>query len=186
MPALNPDFLAQLHGNYSEFPTFIETGTFYGNTIFRMEPYFKTLYTVEIKEEFYRSAQARYPGNKINFLLGDSSVVFEKLLPTISEKAIFFLDGHWSADDTGRGKKDCPLIEEITLINNLFKNDAILIIDDYRLFGMGPNKKNEICNWEDINKKDIVDILHNRLSDVYHLESELSKDDRLIIHINKI
>lgn len=186
MPALTIEFLNLLHVNYRDFPAFIETGTCYGQTIFRMEPFFKTLYTVEIKEEFHRNVKARYTGNRINFLLGDSSVVFEHLLPTISEKAIFFLDGHWSAGDTGRGKKDCPLVEEITSINTLFKNEAIIIVDDCRLFETGPKNKNGMHNWEDINEKCLIDILQTRISDVYRLESELSKDDRMIIHIKAI
>lgn len=125
----------------------------------------------------------KYNGNKINFLLGDSSKVFETLLPTIDNKTIFFLDGHWSSGDTGRGEKDCPLIEEIVRINNLFVHDAIIIIDDFRLFGLNSSSGKLNEDWTDINKNNILDILKSRITKVYHLDSECSKDDRLIIHI---
>ena len=113
--------------------------------------------------------------------MGDSSVVFEKILPNITEKCIFFLDAHWSCDDTGRSNKDVPLEEEITSINNLYKNDAIIIIDDFRLFGL---KKEQ--DWSKINKDKLLNILNLRISKVYHLDSEICKDDRLVIHINAI
>ena len=125
-------------------------------------------------------------GNKISFYLGDSSQFFRIILPTIKTKSIVFLDGHWSCGITGKGNKDCPLYEEINEINNLLKQEAIIIIDDYRLFGKGPNKNNELCNWEDINKETILKILEKRLNKVYHLSSEIAEDDRMIIHINSI
>ena len=185
MPALTKKFLESLKDNYRNYDTFIETGTYNANTTMIMEKIFKTVYTIEISEKYYTAAKNNYKGKKIHFLLGDSSVVLESILPHIHEKSVIFLDGHWSAGDTGRGVKDCPLIEEITHINKLHNNEAIIIIDDYRLFGRGPNKQTEICNWEDINKETILNILGGRVTMVYHLDSQLSKDDRLIIHISK-
>ena len=194
MPKLNKEFLFLLQDDYTKYNVFIETGTYNGETIFSMEPLFNKLYTIEISEKYYTNTKNYYFSNnllennssydkKINFLLGDSSIVLQYILPIITDKCIFFLDGHWSSDDTGRGEKDCPLIEEITHINNLCKTDAIIIIDDFRLFEKGPiNGFNE--DWVDINKQKIVDILQQRISKVYHLDSECSKDDRLIIHIN--
>ena len=49
---------------------------------------------------------------------------------------------------------------------------------------MGPNRKNEICNWEDINKSGILDIVQNRLAQHYSLPFWLAKNKRLILHIN--
>ncbi|MEX0597620.1 MAG: hypothetical protein WD512_14100 [Candidatus Paceibacterota bacterium] len=186
MPSLDKSFLLQLQDNYMNYKTFIETGTWTGNTTFAMEPLFDKIYTIEIKEEFHDAVKSRYNGNKIEFLLGDSSTVFEYLLPRINDKSIFFLDGHWSAGDTGKGKKDCPLFEEVTHINNLFKNEAIIIVDDYRLFGRGPNTNGEICNWEDISKDGLLNCIKNRISKVYHLDSVCAQKDRLIIHINAL
>jgi hypothetical protein len=183
MPSINIDFLNLLNDNYKDYPNFVETGTYLGNTIFAMEHLFNKLYTIELSKKYYTLTKSKYNGNKIDFILGDSSDVFQSLLPKISEKTIFFLDGHWSSGDTAKGTKDCPLIEEIKLINSLFKNDAIIIIDDYRLFGKGPTQgMNE--DWTYINKDILINILSNRIKEVYFLDSEISKHDRLIIHIN--
>lgn len=183
MPTLTKEFLCLLQDDYTKYDIFIETGTYNGSTIFSMEPLFTKLYTIEISEKYYKNTKVKYNGNKINFLLGDSSTVLQYVLPTITEKCIIFLDGHWSGDDTGQGEKDCPLIEEVTLINKLCKTEAIIIIDDCRLFGKGPkNGYNE--DWSDINTPKLVSILQNRISKTYHLDTEYDKDDRLIIHIN--
>jgi hypothetical protein len=184
MPSLNNLYLNLLQDDYTQFNCFIETGTLNGDTTFALEPYFNKLYTIEFSEKYYNSTKNRYSGNKINFILGDSSIVFESLLPNITEKCIFFLDGHWSSGDTGKSNKDCPLEEEITHINNLFTNSAIIIIDDFRLFGLDKSSGKLGEDWSKINKEKLLNILQPRINKVYHLDSECAKDDRLIIHIN--
>jgi len=184
MPSIDHFFLNLLQDDYTKYNCFIETGTFNGDTIFSVEPYFNKLYTIEFSEKYYINTKNKYSGNKINFILGDSSIVFERLLPNITDKCIFFLDGHWSGGDTGHSSKDCPLYEEITHINNLFTNDAIIIIDDFRLFGLNKLSGKLGEDWSEINKEKLLNILHGRINKVYHLDSEATKDDRLIIHIN--
>jgi hypothetical protein len=179
MPSLSKDFLNKLQEDYTKYNCFIETGTYNGETTFALEPYFDKLYTIEFSEKYYNNTKNKYYGNKINFVLGDSSVVFQSLLPRLNEKCIFFLDGHWSSGDTGKSAKDCPLVEEITHINNLFQNEAIIIVDDFRLFGLRLNE-----DWSNINKEELLEILKLRINKVYHLDSECAKNDRLIIHIN--
>ena len=183
MPSINRSFLELLKSPRTNYPIFIETGTFQAETTFAMEPLFEKIYTVEVSEKYHALSKNRYNGNKIDFILGDSSTVFETLLPTITDNTIFFLDGHWSSGDTGKGSKDCPLVEEITHINNLFKHEAILIIDDYRLFGKC-RKTGVSEDWSDIHKDTLINILKNRITDIYHLPSNLAVDDRLIVHIN--
>ena len=185
MPSIDLSFLKELRDDNTNYPCFIETGTYNGETIFSVEQYFNKVYTIEFSETLYNRTRSKYTGSKINFMLGDSSIVFETLLPTIEDKCIFFLDGHWSHCDTARSAKDCPLEEEITHINNLFKNEAIIIIDDFRLFGLDrTNEEGE--DWSQINKETLLNILRNRISKEYHLDSSWAKDDRLIIHINSI
>ena len=186
MPSLEIELFNKLkvENIFTKFPVFIETGTYMGETIFKMEKLFNELHTIEIKKEIYHNVKRLYNGNKINFYLGDSSDVLQNILPNINKNCVIFLDGHWSAGNTGKGNKDCPLYEELTNINNLLTVEAIIIIDDCRLFGKGPNKKNEICNWEDINKDSLINIIKKRIISVYDLPSSLDKNDRLIIHIN--
>lgn len=183
MPPLTPQFFLNLIDGYSKYRCFVETGTSEGHTIFGLEPYFNKLYTIEYDKKYYNNTKNKYHGNKINFILGDSGIVFQSLLPTITEKCIFFLDGHWMGGDSGKSEKDCPLVEEITHINNLFEYEAIIIIDDYRLFGLSPDTGvNE--DWSEINKDGLLNIIQSRIQKVYHLDSELAKDDRLVIHIS--
>ena len=186
MPSIDLNFLNKLQDNYETYKNFIETGTYYGETIFSLEPYFLKLHTIEIKQNFYENVKNKYNGNKINFYLGDSSIVLNEILSSIDGKSIIFLDGHWSAGDTGKGNKECPLYEELNNIMLYHKDEAIIIIDDVRLFGKGPNKGNEICNWEDINVDNIIKIVEGRINKKYFLPSSIQINDRLIIHIAKI
>lgn len=187
MPGIDAKFLGSLNEDYKKFHTFIETGTHNGGTTFAVEPYFKQIYTIEISEAYHQRTKAKYKGHKVNFLLGDSSIVLKGLLPGVTTDSIFFLDGHWSSQDTGRGLKDCPLMEEIGHINTLFKHRAILIIDDYRLFGLSPTTSSTATeDWGDINKDAILQILSGRIEQVYHRDSSCARDDRLIIHIKEI
>lgn len=185
MPTLESEIVQFiLNSVENKYPIFIESGTYRGDTIFKMEPLFDTLHTIEIKEEFYNTVKNLYNGTKINFHLGAS----EELLCSIiqlhkHENIMFFLDGHWSSGNTGKGIKDCPLDEEISMIINNLEGSGIIIIDDFRLFGLGPNNSNEITNWEKINKSTILNLIGARLIKEYHMPSALYYADRWIIHI---
>ena len=181
MPSLDLTFLNKLRGGFNTYSVFIETGTHYGETINNMEPHFDKLYTIELSEHFYNLTKDKYKGNKISFINGDSSVVLNDLLVTIDKPCMFFLDGHYSSHGTAKGDKDVPLYEELLAIKTHCKQKALVIIDDCRLFGTrGPE------DWSDINTNRALEILSDRIIDSYFLDSELSKNDRLIISIKPL
>lgn len=186
MPSIDLKFLTDLQADYKKYTNFIETGTALGGTVLKMEPHFSNLYTIEVKKEYYETVKNRYRGNKINFSLGDSSNILNEILPNIDGKSIIFLDGHWSGpkSNNGRGSKDCPLYEELSSIMLHHKDEAIIIIDDVRLFGRGPND-GIMVNWEEINIENTLKIVKDRITNKYYLPSSIVKDDRFIIHISK-
>ena len=196
MPSINIDWLNKNLQNKNvnkDYPVFIETGTYHGGTILPLEKHFNELHTIEIKEEFFvnvknkynKSISLRNEKKKINFHLGDSSKVLAKLCPKIKNNTIFFLDGHWSSGNTGKGDKDCPLYEELQCIMSHHKHNSIVIIDDCRLFGKGPNKGGCKENWEDITTQKILNLVDLRMDKYYFAPSEIHKKDRLIIYLNK-
>ena len=65
------------------------------------------------------------------------------------------------------------MCEELQSIMAELKQKAIVIIDNVWLFGKGPNKGNEVCNWEDINTSQILEIVGSRLEKCYYRSSEL-------------
>ena len=192
MPPININWLRRYLRNINvnkHYPIFIETGTFMGNTIIPLENYFRELHTIEIKEEFYDKVKNNYNKYKstnekrINFHLGDSAEVLADLCPKIKNNTIFFLDGHWSSGNTGKGNKDVPIYEELQNIMEHLKYNCIIIIDDCRLFGKGPNKGNCNEDWENINTQKILDTVRPRLVNYFFAPSQLFYKDRLIIFL---
>lgn len=187
MPSLNKEQLDEIinnspfKGNF--FQTFIETGTYRGDTIFAMEPLFNKLHTIEIKQEFYENCKNKYDGSKITFHLGDSSKILPQVLSEVQGDIVFFLDGHWSSKDTGRGEKDVPLFEELDAIHKAIAGSALIIIDDYRLFGRHPNSllglKHSNEDWGAINKRNLIVRLKDRVM------SSFVHGDRFVICIGK-
>lgn len=158
----------------NNFKTFVETGTYLGETTLSMIDHFDKLYTIELSENLYnRFNGLDYDRNKIISLLGDSSEIIKNVIPDINEDVIFWLDGHFSSGETAQGKKDCPLVEEITHINELCKKSGIIIIDDLRLFGT-----NVAEDWSDITIESVIEPIKDRLI------KSFEHGDRLVIYFN--
>tara|TARA_E500000318_G_scaffold112007_1_gene133294 strand:- start:47 stop:1300 length:1254 start_codon:yes stop_codon:yes gene_type:complete len=140
-----------------EYTTFIETGTYLGETVREICPYFKNYHTIELSEYHYNNLNLQSP--TLFRYLGDSSIKLPEILKKLKddEKCVFWLDGHWSGGNTARGDKDCPLLEEIESINKLYKaNNALILIDDFRLFGTNITE-----DWSDITSEKVLNSLTN-------------------------
>jgi len=157
----------------SEYGIFIETGTYLGDMVEAQKNNFAQIFSIELGEELYRDAVKRFEADKnVTILQGDSSDVLIALCKKIDKPAIFWLDGHYSAGITARGKKQCPIYEELSAIFNSGPQGHILLIDDARLF-IGKDDYPEIVELENFIKKhrpdaDVFvedDIIHVFLND---------------------
>jgi hypothetical protein len=178
--AIVDEITQTLQQSKSEYDTLIESGTLGGETIINLQPYFRTLHTIELSQHYYEyfdqiKEDKKYQ-NVINHF-GDTAKVLPTILKTLSSrnKVIFWLDGHYSSYDTAKGDKDCPLIEECLSIDSLYSsNKGIVLIDDYRLFG---TKQEE--DWSDITVENILKCFVN------HSVKSFVNNDIFVLYIEK-
>jgi hypothetical protein len=115
--------------------TLIETGTFYGDMVEAQKKRFKKVISIELSVELFEGAQKKfYKDKNVEIVQGDSSTALIPIAKDLQEATIFWLDGHYSAGNTARGDKDCPVFEELDAIFEGKKFDHVLLIDDARCF----------------------------------------------------
>lgn len=154
---------------YKEYPIVVETGTFIGKTTLEFAQFFKEVHTIELDQGlFNQAAQFLYTNtSNVTCYYGDSAEVLKtKLINKLNEKyekVFFYLDAHWSGDDSvdwensewkgvsswargcntahrGTGgnptsQEQTPLEDEIMHIYNLFKGECAIAIDDWDKIG---------------------------------------------------
>lgn len=115
---------------------FIETGTYYGETVekFINNSNFFRIYSIEASKYLYNITKNYIKDDKVNLFYGTT----EKILPLILKKYMhtntkftFFLDAHYSHNETFKGKEHFPLIRELKTINKFVKNRNVILINDY-------------------------------------------------------
>lgn len=123
----------------TKLDTFLETGTYFGNTTADASLYFPQVHTIELSPEFYQKAITRFANNpKISVHFGDSGEIIVKLLPVLASQKnsiLFWLDGHHCGEGTALGDDYSPIIQELQHIKDNNIKNSIILIDDVRLFG---------------------------------------------------
>jgi len=113
----------------------VETGTCQGRTVEDQRRNFKRIYSIELGMDLWKYCIKRFTGFKhITILQGDSGQKLNEIVPQLDEKALFWLDGHYSAGHTARGESDCPILAEIDAIFKGTKLNHVLLVDDARCF----------------------------------------------------
>jgi len=144
---------------------FVETGTYYGDTAIWASKNFENVTTIEYSQELYNQTKIKCQNIvNINFLFGDSRIQLDKLIASLDSPAIFWLDAHWSGGLTYGENDQCPLLEEINIINNS-QFEHFILIDDARLFTSTPQPPQRIDQWPNISET--VDALRLKSSDKY-------------------
>ena len=106
---------------------FVETGTYRGETTTWAVSYFKNIYTIEASYDLYNQASTKFSKTtNVECIFGDSS---EHIQSCIHQNSIYYLDAHYSGDETYNGNP--PLLHELEVINS-FEYEDYIIIDDAR------------------------------------------------------
>jgi hypothetical protein len=117
--------------------TWVETGTFLGETTALLARAARHVYTIEPADALYERAAKRFARTvNVTVLHKTSEAAFDALLPTLSGPVNFWLDGHFSAGATYQGGNDTPIREELRAISrNLARISPVcVLVDDIRCF----------------------------------------------------
>ena len=128
--------------------TFVETGTFRGDTTAAMSPYFKKLYTAELAEELFNKAKLRFEKtSNVNVIHGSSPEILSSLSSELTDQSVlYWLDAHWCGGETDGRTYECPLIAEIAAIGSL-NEQSVVLIDDARFFIAPPPAPHAVGSW---------------------------------------
>lgn len=125
---------------------FIETGTFFGETVEYFKNSFKKVYSIELAEDLASKAKQRFENDRqVEIIQGDSGSLLKGILKDIREPVLFWLDGHYSSEffvgdeliKTARTDKDTPVVEELDTVLSSPINHVILIDDARGFDGIG-------------------------------------------------
>jgi len=117
----------------------VETGTYLGDMVEAMKADFDRIYSIELSKDLYEKAAKRFSDVKnVELIHGDSGTELGNVIEQINQPALFWLDGHYSAGVTAKGKKNTPIYEELVHILGAQDRNHVIIIDDARLFGTDP------------------------------------------------
>jgi hypothetical protein len=131
---IHPEIADALRMKYG-LRTFVETGTWKGDSALWASEKFDKVITIEIIEEYYQEAKKRLEEHEnVTCLHGDSRVIVPKLVGELKSPTLWWLDAHWTGhpDFEKEYGKDNALIE-IEAINT-FEHKHAIMVDDYSLF----------------------------------------------------
>jgi len=145
-----PEYLLEKIAEEFKIDVFVETGTYKGDTAVWAGERFRQVFTVENFRETYDQVLARYGHLKnVRFLYGHSLSLLPELLRQIEGDAIFWLDAHWMGEGSYGKMDECPLIDEIRLLNQS-RETHFIFIDDARLFLSPPPLPHLLERWPSV------------------------------------
>ncbi|MBV5329830.1 MAG: hypothetical protein JZU65_19740, partial [Chlorobium sp.] len=145
--------------------SFIETGTYQGDTVNSLVSLFDKLYSIELSDSLYEKAKKKNLDiPSITILHGDSAVrLAESIELSKGTFQIFWLDAHYSGEGTARGLSNTPVLKEIETICMAGNSQSIVLIDDIRMFkdkfANGFRKHEAVSGYPRLEK--VFDLLNN-------------------------
>lgn len=121
--------------------TWIETGTFLGDTTLFLSKFATKVITLEPEKKLFQDARKRFQYNqKITCIQGTSEDKLAEVLSNLSRNDLnnisFWLDGHYSGGITYRSHLDTPIVFELSCIQTILNRctSIFILIDDVRCF----------------------------------------------------
>jgi len=115
--------------------TFVETGTFRGETIEFMLPETEEIHSVELSDQLYAAAVEKFKDKpQVHLHKGDSATVLPQLVDGLTAPALIWLDAHYSAKVTAHGPEETPILSELRAVFTRSKAPHDILIDDAREF----------------------------------------------------
>jgi hypothetical protein len=114
---------------------FIETGTYFGDTLGYIAKSGVLCTSIELSKELYQTACKRFKACKnVKLVQGDSAQKLPELLCEINKPALFWLDGHCSSGNTAKAEINTPISTELIAILSHPIKQHVILIDDVRYF----------------------------------------------------
>lgn len=114
---------------------FIETGTYHGDTVAAVMDKYASVISIEVDEALHKKACVRFVADKnVRIVHGDCAKEMPTILATLHEPAVFWLDGHYSGGETGKGVVEDPVLISLNQIAAHSVRDHVIFIDDARTF----------------------------------------------------
>ena len=117
--------------------TWVETGTYLGDTTEFLSRIAKMVYSIEPGPQLFADARKRLAHlANVELFNGLSEDVLPALLQELSGDVCFWLDGHYTDESTHKGPQDTPIVDELACIaeNISSMGNVVVLIDDVHLF----------------------------------------------------
>lgn len=115
--------------------TFVETGTFRGETIEFLLPQMDEVHSVELSDELHTAAVRKFERQpNVHLYKGDSGTILPKIIDELEKPALIWLDAHYSAKVTAHGPEETPILAELRAVFGQSKAPHIILIDDAQEF----------------------------------------------------
>jgi hypothetical protein len=135
-PALVKQRAVSDHAKRFRITTLVETGTYLGDMVSACRGVFERIISIELDPDLHARAKQRFARDPcIKLLLGDSGTILRDVLALQTSPCVFWLDAHYSAGLTAKGRVDSPILEELRLILKHPVAGHVILIDDARAFG---------------------------------------------------
>lgn len=126
-----------LHRYGDPSDTWIETGTFMGDTTDFLSRSAAHVYSIEPQPQLYARAKQRFlERDNVTVIEGLSEDCIGALLDSITGPVSLWLDGHYSAGSTHKGPIDTPIRQELHEVAERIHSLDVLtvLVDDVRCF----------------------------------------------------